>query len=254
MKIRVDCYSGYRGEETPRRFWLEERLVQIIEVVDSWLDPEHRYFKVLGDDHSTYILRHDSVAFEWELTFYRREKTQKRNRDMTRNNILFTGPPGCGKTTLIKKIAEQLLTPSTGFITKEIRENGKRVGFAINTLDGKEALLAHVNVSGRYRVGRYRVVLESIDRIAVQSMIPKTQKESVVIDEIGKMECFSSLFKKTVLDVLDMPNVVIGTISLRGDQFIKKIKSRSDVLVVEISEKNRDELPNTYDRLLKQTG
>ena len=251
MKIRVDCYSGYRGEETPRRFWLEERLVEVKEVVDRWLDPEHRYFKVLGDDHSTYILRHDSVAFEWELTFYRREKTQKRNRDMTRNNILFTGPSGCGKTTLIKKIAEQLLTPSTGFFTQEIRENGKRVGFTINTLDGKEALLAHINVSGQYRVGRYGVVLESIESVAVPSMIPMNMNESVVIDEIGKMECFSSLFKKTVLDVLDMPNVVIGTISLRGDQFIKKIKSRSDVLVVEVSEKNRDDLPNTYDKLLK---
>ena len=59
--------------------------------------------------------------------------------------------------------------------------------------------------------------------------------------------------KKTVLDVLDMPNIVLGTISLRGDQFIKEIKGRSDVLVVEISEKNRDELPSTFDKLLKQT-
>jgi len=253
MKIRVDCYSGYRGEETPRRFWLKERLIEVKDVVDRWLDPEHRYFKVLGDDHSTYIVRHDSVTFEWELTFYKREKTQKRNRDMTRNNILFTGSPGCGKTTLIKKIVEGLQTPSTGFITKEIKEEGKRVGFTISTLAGKEALLAHVNVSGRCRVGRYGVVLESIESVAVPSMIPKTPKESVVVDEIGKMECFSSLFRKTVLDALDMPNVVIGTISLRGDQFIKEIKSRSDVLVVEVSEKTRDELPNTYDRLLEQT-
>lgn len=173
---------------------------------------------------------------------------------MTRNNILFTGPPGCGKTTLIQRIVQQLSTPSTGFITKEIREKGKRVGFTINTLDGKEALLAHINVSGRYRVGRYGVVLVSIDSVAVPSMFPKTQKESVVIDEIGKMECFSSLFRKKLLDVLDMPNKVIGTISLKGGQFIKEIKGRSDVLVVEISEKNRDKLPNTYDRLLKRTG
>ena len=122
------------------------------------------------------------------------------------------------------------------------------MGFTINTLDGKEVLLAHINVSGRYRVGRYGVVLESVDSVAVPSMIPKTQKESVVVDEIGKMECFSSLFRKKLLDVLDMPNKVIGTISLKGDQFIKEIKGRSDVLVVQISEKNRDELPNTYDR------
>ncbi len=112
---------------------------------------------------------------------------------MTRNNILFTGPPGCGKTTLIKRIVKELPTPSTGFLPRKSEKKGNGLGFTINTLDGKEALLAHINVSGQYRVGRYRVLLESIDNIAVPSMIPKTQKESVVIDEIGKMECFSSL-------------------------------------------------------------
>ena len=61
---------------------------------------------------------------------------------MTSNNLLFTGPPGCGKTTLISRIVPQLRTSSTGFLTREIRENGKRVGFSINTLDEKEALLA----------------------------------------------------------------------------------------------------------------
>ena len=74
MKIKVECYSGYRGEETPRRFWLEERLIEIKEVVDRWLDPDHRYFKVLGDDHATYILRYDVVSFKWDLTLFRKDK------------------------------------------------------------------------------------------------------------------------------------------------------------------------------------
>lgn len=70
MKIRVDCYSGYRGEETPRRFWLGERRVDIKEVADRWLDPECRYFKVVGDDGATYILRHNSEDCVWELIFF----------------------------------------------------------------------------------------------------------------------------------------------------------------------------------------
>ena len=69
-QIRVDCYSGYCGEESPRRFWLESRCVQVHEILDRWLSPDHRYFKVLGDDGDIYILRHDPHGQAWELTFF----------------------------------------------------------------------------------------------------------------------------------------------------------------------------------------
>lgn len=68
--IRVDCYSGYRGEETPRRFWLDSRHVEVRQVLDRWLAPDHRYFKVLGSDGDLYILRHDPYGQSWELTFF----------------------------------------------------------------------------------------------------------------------------------------------------------------------------------------
>jgi len=71
LNVRVACYSGYRGEETPRRFWLDDRQIDIIEVVDRWLDPDHRYFKVRGDDGATYILRYDSETDGWGLTLFR---------------------------------------------------------------------------------------------------------------------------------------------------------------------------------------
>jgi len=70
MNIKVECYAGYRGEETPRRFWMGKRKVGVTKVLDRWLSPDHRYFKILGDDNSVYILRHDSVKWRWELTVY----------------------------------------------------------------------------------------------------------------------------------------------------------------------------------------
>lgn len=70
MKINVSCYAGHRGEETPRSFRLGKREVGVTEVVDRWLGPDHRYFKVQGDDAGTYILRHAPWTDEWELTFY----------------------------------------------------------------------------------------------------------------------------------------------------------------------------------------
>lgn len=74
MKVSVECYSGYRGEETPRRFWIGERQLEIKEVLDRWLAPEHRYFKVMAEDNSVYILRHDSQCYTWELSFYKRQE------------------------------------------------------------------------------------------------------------------------------------------------------------------------------------
>ena len=71
MKIDVDCYAGYRSEETPRFIKLAHNKIEVIQVLDRWLAPDHRYFKILGDDEATYIIRHDSVSGQWELVLYR---------------------------------------------------------------------------------------------------------------------------------------------------------------------------------------
>ncbi len=70
MHIKVECYAGYRGEETPQRFWIGTRKTEVKKVLDRWLAPDHRYFKILGDDNATYILRHDMATWNWDLTFY----------------------------------------------------------------------------------------------------------------------------------------------------------------------------------------
>lgn len=70
LELRVECHAGYRGEETPRRFYIGNRGIDIVEVVDRWLAPEYRYFKVTGDDGGTYILRHDMESNRWALTLF----------------------------------------------------------------------------------------------------------------------------------------------------------------------------------------
>ncbi len=68
--IKVECYAGYRGEETPHYIWLGERKIAVVKVIDQWLAPDHRYFKILGDDDAIYIIRHDAEKGYWELIFY----------------------------------------------------------------------------------------------------------------------------------------------------------------------------------------
>lgn len=70
MEIRVECYAGYRGEEQPRRLLIGLRQVVVVEIIDRWLDPEHRYFKLRGDDGALYIVRHDGLRHRWELTLF----------------------------------------------------------------------------------------------------------------------------------------------------------------------------------------
>jgi len=159
---------------------------------------------------------------------------------MTAKNIFITGPPRCGKSTLIEKVVQGTRRPMTGFFTRELKERGKRVGFSINRLDGKTGILAHQDIKGPFRVGKYGVNLAHIDRVAVPSMVPAHPDEIVVIDEVGKMECLSERFRQALVEALDSENPVLASIALKGGPFIQTIKQRKDVLLLPISEKNRD--------------
>ena len=162
-------------------------------------------------------------------------------------NVLFTGPPGCGKSTLIEKIIKRSRSSKTGFFTREIREKGQRVGFSIRTLDGKHGVLAHKEINSPFTVGQYGVNVDDIDRIAVPSIITVKEDQMIVIDEIGKMECFSVLFKETLVRVLESKNPILGSIALKGDPFIAEIKKRKDVHLIRITEKNREIFVQMFD-------
>lgn len=73
LAVAVECHAGYRGEETPRAVVLGEQRIEVADVLDQWLAPTHRYFKLLGKDGHTYIVRHDVVTGAWELTMFRRQ-------------------------------------------------------------------------------------------------------------------------------------------------------------------------------------
>jgi len=158
-------------------------------------------------------------------------------------NILITGAPGVGKTTLVKKIVEKLypLRP-VGFYTGEIREGGARRGFSLTALDGREGILSHVDIKSPRRVGRYGVDVAGFDRFLDSFNFSNPENRIAVIDEIGKMECFSNKFKRLVRDILGSDKYVIATVALKGGGFIAEIKARKDIVVYEITLRNRDSL------------
>lgn len=161
---------------------------------------------------------------------------------MIKKNIFVTGAPSSGKTTVIKKVIEGLTVPLQGFYTEEKLLDGTRVGFLMRNLDGKEGYLAHQDIDSEYHIRRYGVSIENIELIAVPAIIPKGNR-IIILDEIGKMECFSKQFMEAAKHALNSPCIVIGTITLGGSGFITEVKQRSDIEIIEVNLENRDQLP-----------
>jgi nucleoside-triphosphatase len=162
---------------------------------------------------------------------------------LIKKNLLVTGLPGVGKTTLIRKLAEALkgLHP-VGFYTEEIREGDERKGFELVSLEGIRRLLSHKEIESSFRVGQYRVDIESFEDFLSSISFFNPLTRLIIIDEIGKMECLSGQFKKLLQEILDSEKWVIATIALKGSGPIDKVKKRQDVKLFEITQKNRDAL------------
>ncbi|MBN1814445.1 MAG: AAA family ATPase [Anaerolineae bacterium] len=159
--------------------------------------------------------------------------------------LLLTGRPGIGKTTVIKEVAKALGNRAGGFYTEEIRGPGGRKGFRLVTLDGKEAVMAHVDLKGhgRPRVSRYGVDVGAVERVGVTALRQAMQERRiVVVDEIGKMELFCGPFKDVVLQAVGGPHVVAATVMAKPNLWIDALKALPLVEVWEVTAKNRDRM------------
>ncbi len=162
--------------------------------------------------------------------------------------LLLTGAPGVGKTTLMGRLVAALQDRRLGgFTTEEMRESGQRVGFRILPHRGGGPIMAHVDRRGSPRVGRYGVDVQAIDRMAQEHLAVDPQTEIYLIDEIGKMECYSTEFVRRMQELLDSQKPVIATIGRQAGGFMTTVRHRPDVELWEITRSNREEL---VDRVL----
>jgi len=166
-------------------------------------------------------------------------------------NIIITGLPGVGKTTLIKGILHEIrsLNP-IGFYTEEIREQGIRKGFSLLSVTGEKSILASENIPSRFRVGKYGVDLVNFEKFIGNIPFRDPAKSLIIIDEIGKMECFSKMFTELVIELLSSNKLVVATVALKGTGLMAKVKSRPDIELIEITTDNRNDLlPSILSRI-----
>ena len=148
-----------------------------------------------------------------------------------------------GKTALIKKLSEALKSFNpVGFYTEEIREGGERKGFELISLNRRRNLLSHKNIRSPYGVGQYKVDIKGFEDFIDSISFFDPLSRLIIIDEIGKMECFSDRFKGLLKEILDSEKFVIATIALKGRGLTAEIKERKDIKLFEITKGNRDSL------------
>ncbi|XP_031117063.1 cancer-related nucleoside-triphosphatase isoform X1 [Ipomoea triloba] len=178
--------------------------------------------------------------------------------------FLVTGPPGVGKTTLIIKVFESLRSSNPnlklqGFYTREIREGTQRVGFEVVTLDGRKGLLASNKISSpeSHRwptVGRYRVDVASFESLALPELQVKEDTDLFIIDEVGKMELYSSSFFPAVLKILETGVPLLASVPIpkagRDIPGVARLKNHPGAAIFTLNPSNRDAIKERICSLL----
>ena len=57
------------------------------------------------------------------------------------------------------------------------------------------------------------------------------------------MELLSSQFKTRIIELLAQPTNLLATVRKKGNGLTEQIKRRSDLEIIEVTRKNRDQLP-----------
>ncbi|WP_027623915.1 nucleoside-triphosphatase [Clostridium lundense] len=156
------------------------------------------------------------------------------------HNIFLTGEKGIGKTTIIYKILDHLNCDVDGYTVKSI-VHGTLKDFYITSIKDhtKKALMATGDITKRKIINIYEDSLNNFGAELINNCI-KTN-DIIVLDEIGFIESNCNNFKNAIINALNSNKLVLGVLKEFNGDFINSIRSRDDVILFRVDEKNRDE-------------
>ena len=165
---------------------------------------------------------------------------------------LLTGLPGSGKTSIIKHMLTGIRGKAGGFFTEEIRSGNTRQGFRLVTTYGQRTVLAHINSTSLQRVGKYGVNISNLEETGVPALLRAARdSDLVIIDEIGKMELLSDIFRESVIKIIDSGKTILGTIMLHSHPWADKLKLRPEVKTITVTRAGHNEVVDELSDWLK---
>ena len=166
-----------------------------------------------------------------------------KSKMLSPKNFFISGNPGIGKTTLIKESVLPFKNLIGGFVTEEIIEDGKRMGFLLKSLAGPSGILASKKMAGPVRLKKYGLDLSVLDTIAVPSLKDCLAKKKIaVIDEIGAMEIMSDGLREAVMQCLGSSIPVLATLRAKSEPFTDSIKRLEQSAVLTLTRSNYQEV------------
>jgi nucleoside-triphosphatase len=113
--------------------------------------------------------------------------------------------------------------------------------------------VAHIDIKGPNRASKYGGDVRGFDERVVPILDPDTAGvELFVIDEIGKMECFSERFVEAVRRLLESDKPILATVAQKGSGFIREVKDYPALRLLHLTRENRDEVTRKVVRVPSQ--
>ena len=151
-------------------------------------------------------------------------------------NLVVTGKAGSGKSTLIQEVTLPFRDDLGGFVTREMRENGQRVGFEIVAFDGRRGVFASKRIYSKHKLNKYGVDLRVLEEIGVDSLASARKAgRLIVVDEIGTMEMMSEKFRAEIARCLGSDIPVLATVRAGSNDFAGSVKELSDTEILELT-------------------
>ncbi|MGB5910719.1 MAG: NTPase [Promethearchaeia archaeon] len=174
------------------------------------------------------------------------------------SKILITGPPRCGKSTLISKLIEFYSKKNfkiKGFLTPEVREKSRRIGFDIAEISSDIRFpFARIGDSkSKYKLGKYSVFIDEFEKVISNlENLDFEQVDLMIIDEIGKMELFSKKFQNFIINIFQGESNIIATIGKNiKHPYNKKLFNLPNLYKYDLSFQNQQEIYQQIIDLIK---